>query len=87
MSKLPLLPNVYYISFQILDSSSGTCGDYDAGRITPRMLCANRPHPTRPGDACQGDSGGPLVATSAAFADRNTLLGVVSFGKGCANPR
>ena len=51
------------------------------------MLCANRPHPTRPGDACQGDSGGPLVATSAAFADRNTLLGVVSFGKGCANPR
>ncbi len=82
-----IFPPPFSFQIQILDSSPGTCGEYPPGAITPRMLCAHRPHPTRPGDACRGDSGGPLVAAAGSFRRRNTLLGVVSFGRGCAQPR
>ncbi|CAG4915675.1 unnamed protein product [Colias eurytheme] len=46
------------------------------GNITPGMICAAGKDPPR--DACQGDSGGPLVVG-------RTLIGIVSWGEGCAN--
>ncbi|XP_078614537.1 uncharacterized protein LOC144883778 isoform X2 [Branchiostoma floridae x Branchiostoma japonicum] len=50
-----------------------------AGDISKNMFCAGRTSGGR--DACEGDSGGPF----AAFDDgRWMLLGIVSWGDGCA---
>ncbi|XP_046404252.1 trypsin alpha-like [Ischnura elegans] len=46
------------------------------GYITDTMMCAKAPGK----DSCQGDSGGPLVQDGK-------LVGIVSFGQGCADPR
>ena len=37
-------------------------------------------------DACQGDSGGPLVTKATGVDSGYSLIGVVSFGDGCAGP-
>lgn len=45
--------------------------------ITDNMFCAGLPQGGQ--DACQGDSGGPIV-------QGDVLIGVVSWGTGCARP-
>jgi trypsin len=52
---------------------------YD-GKITNAMLCAGEDNGGE--DACQGDSGGPLVRKDG---NDHTLVGVVSWGYGCAS--
>ncbi|MCZ4119333.1 serine protease [Streptomyces sp. H39-S7] len=50
-------------------------GTADGTYLRRTMLCAGEPQGGR--DACQGDSGGPLVV-------RGKLVGLVSWGTGCA---
>nr|XP_060624109.1 coagulation factor VII-like [Anolis sagrei ordinatus]XP_060624110.1 coagulation factor VII-like [Anolis sagrei ordinatus] len=60
--------------------SMDTCRQSTEKPITDNMFCAGYAEEGR--DACEGDSGGPFAA-----AYRNTwyLLGIVSWGEGCAD--
>lgn len=60
--------------------SENACQEYYKGKIRSDQICAG--YATGKKDSCQGDSGGPLVAQGAV--DEWTLIGVVSYGAGCA---
>lgn len=57
--------------------SNKECNRAYNGQVTPDMMCAG----VAAGGigACQGDSGGPLLVNKV-------ILGVVSWGRGCARP-
>uniref|UniRef100_A0A3Q3IMU0 Peptidase S1 domain-containing protein n=1 Tax=Monopterus albus TaxID=43700 RepID=A0A3Q3IMU0_MONAL len=60
--------------------------DYYDNQITTSMFCAG--YEKGGTDACQGDSGGPFVAEDClSKTSRYRLLGVVSWGTGCAMPK
>jgi trypsin len=59
--------------------SRATCrAQYGTSDITDNMFCAGLEAGGK--DSCQGDSGGPIINSAGA------LVGVVSWGSGCARP-
>ena len=50
-------------------------------KLMDKMFCAGLSKGGK--DSCQGDSGGPAVKIEK---NKATLVGVVSFGDGCAEP-
>ena len=60
----------------------GTCAKaHSPDPITADMLCASEPGT----DACYGDSGSPLILKGDSITD-DSLVGLVSWGRGCADP-
>ena len=60
---------------------SGTCGSYGGGYQSALMLCSTNTTADGIVDTCSGDSGGPLIAT---LGGTSKLVGITSFGVGCA---
>ncbi|RXN35919.1 trypsin I-P1-like protein [Labeo rohita] len=59
------------------------CNNTYGGTITNNMICAGLLNEGGKG-ACQGDSGGPMVIRNGSLWIQS---GIVSFGKGCAEPK
>ncbi|XP_062302968.1 coagulation factor VII [Osmerus eperlanus] len=57
------------------------CVEHSGVTLTKNMFCAG--YTDSKGDSCKGDSGGPLVTR---YRKTVFLLGIVSWGKGCARP-
>ncbi|RMZ73582.1 trypsin [Pyrenophora seminiperda CCB06] len=71
-------PNALYKVSVPIVSRTSCRSSYGTSSITNNMVCAGLAAGGK--DSCQGDSGGPLVDAS------KTLVGIVSFGQGCAQP-
>lgn len=85
----PPAPSVFVNALQeapVPIDSDGFCASgssYGPSAFFPAaMICAG---PLAGGvDTCQGDSGGPLMVRNSA--NTRVLVGIVSFGRGCAQP-
>jgi len=68
----------------VMTATDGALFGTYAGSIKDSMLCAHDRRGTT-SDACQGDSGGALVRTGSD-SSADLLVGLVSWGFGCADP-
>lgn len=70
---------------QLKGGQAGNPNQYNGRIDTNSMMCAGQPNGAPGKDSCQGDSGGPLTtACMIGGKPRAVLVGVVSWGFGCA---
>ncbi len=75
------LPNLLQkVSVPLVSRDACNAANAYNGDITESMICAGLEKGGK--DSCQGDSGGPLVVINEQ--GEHTLIGVVSWGEGCA---
>lgn len=75
--------SLFKVSVPIVSSEVANTQDAYNGKIDETMIAAGFPEGGK--DSCQGDSGGPLVVND--HDKRPVLVGVVSWGTGCARPK
>ncbi len=75
----PGSPDLLYVDVPVVKNDECNMKESYDGSVTAQMFCAG----VRPGglDSCQGDSGGPVMSTISGSKE---LVGVVSWGDGCA---
>jgi len=80
------ITNDYLEHISVAMISNNDCNEYFGQNwILKDMICAG--HLLGGKDACQGDSGGPLIQTALVEGTPiEWLVGIVSFGVGCARP-
>lgn len=74
-------PVLQEVTVPILSNTDCRKSKYGPRRITDNMICAGLAEGGK--DACQGDSGGPMHIVNGT---RHEVVGVVSWGEGCARP-
>ncbi|XP_027839993.2 transmembrane protease serine 9-like [Aphis gossypii] len=70
------------VDVPIVDNEECAKTNYTGDLITENMICAG--HEMGGKDSCQGDSGGPLMRLMEN--KRFEIIGIVSWGHGCARP-
>ncbi|EFX79664.1 hypothetical protein DAPPUDRAFT_244718 [Daphnia pulex] len=75
-------PNVLQQNTVQIIPNADCNAQYGAGTIFRQQICASAPGK----DTCQSDSGGPLVVQLSDASTSWTQVGIVSYGRGCANP-
>ncbi|KAJ8687239.1 hypothetical protein QAD02_023033 [Eretmocerus hayati] len=77
----PVSTTLREVAVPILSNVECRATRYPARKITDNMICAGYKEGQK--DSCQGDSGGPLHVMSDGS---HRIVGVVSWGEGCAQP-
>jgi len=76
-SQTRVSPHLRQVDVQVTDQA--TCNTAYSGMVSADMICGDAPGK----DSCQGDSGGPFVCE---VDGQWKMVGVVSWGRGCAKP-